>query len=512
MKQLILLALLCLPVIYRSYANSPIDNNSFTYKLVLNDDCDDLLEAVEELQKAIDAIEEPEEEGGETVLEKLRTEYESRRTNLIDYETGRGHGVEVQEEHNRLRSKYDAALTAYLEKLNELKTKTERLLQKLKQLKKDCADELSERKLNEIDQLIDDYDHKPAGVKEKIEALEKESVAEELKRLRWPRESLERPKNEKGEVMEKEDDYRKRLRGYKEKYPWLPPEKERRESDDDFEDRKAEWKKMMEGKWRKDYWKKIREKVREHIDQEIEDSKKREEEDRDDDGVPDEEEYFYSFRLGYAQDVFDLPFSDRYYTIEALNDIQTSMYEDPDLFAALFEQLGGEFFFGTFSTAPSFVNHDLSQDVRYGIVLSKDIVSKLEGTIQVQYAKASMQAQLPVTVLATSGPQSILGNYELNKRAVRTQLGINYRFSQRSWQPLAGFWLGTEQQNWRSEARIETLNWLVNENSNTAWSYGLNAALRWQSSTSWYGELRSQWGSFEGDSSYGVGLSVGLQF
>ncbi|MEL7424082.1 MAG: hypothetical protein AAFN81_13860 [Bacteroidota bacterium] len=508
MKRLILLVLLIWALSQMSYANDIFNAPVRTYELALKEDCEDLKEAAQELREAIDAITKPAKEGEKSELQRLQEELEQSIQRLADFEQptvdGQGHGPDVKKEGERLQEKVDAAREALHEQAAEVKKKVEELLEKLKQLERECEDELTEAERNELDQQLDDYDDLPEEMQEEMDRLEEEVIASELERLEAELEKKE------GET---EEEYRKRLRGYRAKYPWLPPVKERGERRRDFDDRKKEWEDKMDKKWRKTFWEKIMEEIRRRIDEKIKESKQREE-DQDNDGLPeDEEEYFYSFRFGYAQDVFDLPFSDRYFTVETLNDIQTSMYEDPDLFEALFKQLDGEFFFGTFSTAPEFVNHELSRDVRYGIVLSKDILSKLEGSIQLQYATATIKAHLPVTAISFTGDtRSILGDFEQHKRAVRTQLGINYRFSQRNLQPLAGLWLGNEQQNWRSTASIETIEWQASDYKTAEWSFGLNTALRWQSQGLWYSELRGQWGQFEGESRYGLGFSIGFRF
>lgn len=512
MKQLLLLVLLNLVVLNTNLAEvTALELTTATTLASSNEEeCDDLKEAAAKLKKQIAQIKEATAEGQPSELETLKAELDKHTKALVDFNApkegpGVPHGPEQQRKLKNLETSKDAARTAYYEKLAELKAKEDELLEKLRKLKKDCDKELTEIEHAELDQDIDDHDEAPAALEKQLKEQEEDATAEELERM-----EAELDKKE----GESEEEYRARLRKYISKYPWHKLEKESGESRREFRKRKEKW----EEKWRKDLWKKIQEEMRRRINEKIKESNDREKENPDDESaLPQdsrEENFYYSFRLGYAQGVFAKPFQRRLDEVSTLEDLQRSIYADPERFTALSEIIDGEFFLGTFSEPLTFFNRESTEEYRYGLSLSKGISPKLEVSIQLQYGRAEMSADFPVTVIGFMeiNNQLITESYTFSKQAVRTQLGLNYRIDNHArWQPLVGAWLGAERQSWQSEVTIKSVNWELSNAVDMDWSYGLQAALRWQSSGLLFSSIRGQWGGAKGNISVGLGVSIGVR-
>lgn len=469
-------------------------------------------------------------------LAKMEEEIERHQNLLDEYRCSKRHGPNVREEHRSKENRLDKLREEYAEML----ALTEKLQEEIEKFKKTCRRALEN---DESDGSLDlkEYElfqkEQDETYQKKQEDLVKAAVEEEFVRVLkegdrknskedCPKYYLRLLEKLERKVGESENDYLKRLIDLQRRYPWKALAEEKAE--DDIEERER----RIKHKWSKDFWKKVKDAIKAKI-KELEDNahikpqppREDQGQPKDEDKTPDDEnalpwkdrneehrriDYRGTLFGGWQVNPDTAPFE-----LDQMEGLVKSSYE-PGVYERLFERLGGEFFFGTFSTAPVFTETNTRPGRHGGVTLTRGFWAHCEMGIQFTYGNTLTEAHFPVTTFdfesTDPSPVTIQGDYTLRQKSMALRTGGNYRFSNGAWQPLLGAWAGIAQQQETVTATITDVSWQLEEVTRAAFSYTLEAALRWQSPGELFLSLQGQWGQTGGNGNYGVALGLGLNF
>ncbi len=499
------------------------------------DPCQEQKEGVDGLIKKIKDQNTPAAGEDKSPLEQAEADVAEKQRWLDDFRCSKRHSTTIRKERHEKENNLDKSRKEYADRL----ALTEQLKAEIEKFKKICQKALEDEDSNESLDLKEYnlfYEEQEEAYKKKREALVKAAVEEEFIRImekedNW-RENEECPKYYlrllellKRKKGESERDYRRRLIGLQRRYPWLDPVA------GTPTDEEAERNRRIKEKWDKDFWKKVKEAIKAKI-KELEDNAAKVPQDdpapqKEGEKGPDEQNALpgkdrNEYRtIDYRATVFAgglvNPFADAApFELDQMDRLLKSIYEQPDIYQELNESLGGEFTLGTFSTAPVFSGATYHPAKQGGIMLTGEFLPHCELGVQFTYSNALAEAYFPVTTLDFSStdpsPKTIQGDYTLQQKSTVLRTGGNYRFSNGSWQPLLGAWAGIAQQQESVTATIADVNWQLGEETRTAFSYALEAALRWQSPSNIFINLQGQWGQTGGNKNYGIALGVGLNF
>ncbi|WP_020536947.1 hypothetical protein [Lewinella cohaerens] len=526
-----------------SLESKPTDlASSFTY--LKKDPCEEQKKVVDDLIKKINEQNTVAAGEEKSPLAKMEEDIEQRQSWLDEYRCSKRHGTNVKDERRGKENRLDKLREEYAEML----ALTEQLQEEIEKFKKTCRRALENDESNESLDLKEYelfYKKQEEAYQEKREDLVKAAVDEEFVRileknnhkteeedcpkyyLRLLKE-LERKVGESEKEEESEEDYLQRLIDLQRRYPWKALAKEKPEGD------KEERERRIKEKWNKEFWKKVKKAIKAKI-KELEDKahivpkppqeekkQPKEEEDKnpeDENALPwedrKEEHRTIDYRGTFFGGCLVNPGAATFET-DQMEGLLKNIYEQPGIYELLAESLGGEFWLGTYSTAPVFTETTTRAGKQGGITLTREFWAHCEMGIQFTYSNAMAEAQFPVTTLdfgsTDPSPVTIQGNYTLRQNAMGLRTGGNYRFGNGVWQPLLGAWAGIAQQHETVTATIADVNWQLGEDTRTAFSYTLEAALRWQSPGQLFLNLQGQWGQTGDNGSYGVAVGVGLNF
>lgn len=497
------------------------------------DPCEEQKKVVDDLIKKIKDQNTPAAGEDKSPLEKVEDEIEQKQSWLDEYRCSKRHGTNVKNERRDKENRLDKLREEYAEML----ALAEQLQEEIEKFKKACRSALENDESNEsLDLKEYELFHKEQeeAYQKKQEDLVKAAIDEEFVRMLeknhhkteeedCPKYYLRLLKELERKVGETDRAYLKRLIDLQRRYPWKNPSAEMPE------DEARERKRRIKDKWGADFWKKVKEAIKAKI-KELEDS---DPEESQGNAPPPEE------GSSGANNRNVLPWKDKHiyrtadfrflssigrqvnpgaatFETDQMDGLLKSIYEQPGIYEELAESLGGEFWLGTYSTAPIFTETTTRPGKQGGITLTRAFGAHCEMGIQFTYSNAMAEAQFPVTTLdfgsTDPSPVTIQGNYTLRQNAMGLRTGGNYRLGNGTWQPLLGAWVGIAQQQETTTASIADVSWQLGEATRTAFSYTLDAALRWQSPGKLFLNLQGQWGQTGGDKNYGIALGLGLNF
>ncbi|WP_367391971.1 hypothetical protein [Lewinella sp. LCG006] len=499
--------------------------------------CEEQQKVVDGLIKKINDQNTPAAGEDKSPLEKAEEEIERKQNWLDDFRCSKEHGTNVRQE----RRDRENALDGLREKYAQMLAITEQLKEEMEKFKTACKTALEDDESKEsLDlkefELI--YQREEEAYQKKREALIKAAADEEFIRqmeelYKWeeeedcPKYYLRLLKELERKVGESESDYRTRLIDFQRRYPWKPPTAEMPE------DEAKERNRRINDKWNKGFWEKVRDAIKAKIkdlednahvvpappQEENEQPKEEDKNPDDENALPWEDRKERQRTIDYRGTLFGGWLVDpgaATFEMDQMDGLLKSIYEQPAIYELLAEELGGEFTLGTFSTAPVFTETTTRPGKQGGITLTNEFLAHCEMGIQFTYSNAMTEAHFPVTTLNFGStdptPVTVQGDYTLQQKSMGLRTGGNYRFSNGSWQPLLGAWAGIVQQHETVTATIADVNWQLGEKTNTAFSYALEAALRWQSPGSIFINLQGQWSQTGGNKNYGIALGVGLHF
>lgn len=499
------------------------------------DPCEEQQKVVDDLIKKIKDQNTPAAGEDKSPLEKAEEEIERKQNWLDDFRCSKGHGTNVRQE----RRDRENALDELREKYAQMLALSEQLKEEMEKFKTACKTALEDDESKESLDLKEYellYKRQEEAYQKKREALIKAAADEEFIRLmeeiyKWEEEEdcpkyylrlLELLKR-KVDEDESVEDYLERLIEIQRRYPW------RRPGANTPEDSKKERNRRIKEKWNKDFWKKVRDVIKAKIKELEENAAKEpqgntpppEEGSRGSENknvLPWKDKNIYRtadfrsiFSIGLLAEQNATPFD-----LDQMDGLLKSIYEQPAIYQALAESLGGEFTLGTFSAAPVFTETTSRLGKQGGITLTSEFLAHCELGIQFTYSKTLAEAHFPVTSLDFGStdptPVTIQGDYSLLQKTMGLRTGGNYRFANGSWQPLLGAWAGIAQQHETTTASIADVSWELGEETTTAFSYALVAALRWQSPGKLFLHLQGQWGQIGDNKNYGAALGLGLNF
>jgi hypothetical protein len=507
--------------------------SSFIY--LKKDPCEEQKKVVDDLIKKINEQNTVAAGEEKSPLEKMEEDIEKRQSWLDEYRCSNKHSPDVKDERRGKENRLDKLREEYAEML----ALTEKLQEEIEKFKKTCRRALENDESNEsLDLKEYELFHKKQdeAYQKKQEDLLKAAVDEEFVRVLeegqhkhakedCPKYYLRLLKELERRVGESEEDYLQRLIDLQRRYPWKVLPKEKSEED------KEERERRIKEKWSKAFWKKVKKAIKAKI-KELEDNAHiapeppQEEEEEEGEQNPDDEnalpwenrkeehrtiDYRGTFFGGWLVNPGATTFE-----TDQMEGLLKNIYEQPGIYEQLAESLGGEFWLGTYSTAPVFTETTTRPAKQGGITLTNEFWAHCEMGIQFAYSNTMTEAHFPVTILdfgsTDPSPVTIQGDYTLQQKSIGLRTGGNYRFGNGAWQPLLGAWAGIAQQHETVTATIADVNWQLGEDTRTAFSYALEAALRWQSPGKLFLNLQGQWGQTGGNSSYGVAVGVGLNF
>jgi hypothetical protein len=505
--------------------------SSFT--LEKKDPCEEQKNVVEDLIKKINEQNTPAIGEAKSPLEQAEADVAEKQSWLDNDRCGKRHGTNVKEERREKENNLDKSRKEYGDRL----ALTEQLKAEIEKFKKTCQKALEDEDSNESLDLKEYnlfYEEQEGAYKKKREALVKAAGEEEFIRImeeihKWvekeecPKYYLRLLKLLERKVGESERDYRRRLIGLQRRYPWLDPVA------GTPNDEAAERNRRIKEKWDKDFWKKVKEAIKAKM-KELEDNAAKEPQgntpppeegsrgSENKNVLPWKDKNIYRtadfrsiFSIGLLAEQNATPFD-----LDQMDGLLKSIYEQPAIHQELAESLGGEFTLGTFSAAPVFTDATYHPGKQGGIMLTGEFLPHCEMGVRFTYSNALAKAHFPVTILDFSStdpsPQTIQGDYTLQQKTMGLRTGGNYRFGNGSWQPLLGAWAGIAQQHETTTASIADVSWELGEETTTAFSYALVAALRWQSPGKLFLHLQGQWGQIGDNKNYGAALGLGLNF
>lgn len=507
-----------------SLESKPTDlASSFTY--LKKDPCEEQKKVVDDLIKKIKDQNTPAAGEDKSPLKKAEDEIEQKQSWLDEYRCSKRHGTNVKNERRDKENRLDKLREEYAEML----ALAEQLQEEIEKFKKACRSALQNDESNEsLDLKEYELFHREQeeAYQKKQEDLVQAAIDEEFVRMLeknhhkteeedCPKYYLRLLKELEHGVGEKARVYLQRLIDLQRCYPWKAPSAEMPEGD------ASERKRRIKDKWGEDFWEKVRDAIKAKIKNREDKARillKEEEENPDDENAlpwKKQEHRTIDYRGTFFGGWLVNPGAATFET-DQMEGLLKSIYEQPSVYEQLAESLGGEFTLGTFSTAPVFTETTTRPGKQGGITLTNEFLARCEMGIQFTYGNAITEAHFPVTTLnfgsTDPSPVTIQGNYTLRQNAMGLRTGGNYRFGNGAWQPLLGAWAGIAQQHETTTASIADVSWQLGEETRTAFSYTLDAALRWQSPGKLFLNLQGQWGQTGGDKNYGIAVGLGLNF